>query len=128
MKKIGSIFMVGVLLISSGVALATKSTTLEYKDCSAKAELDCDFNLSWFGDDEGEAETMEKTDTDYSVAARIERWDSKTEMGDYKYDGDKSWAQVKYTWSDVYCYQSRHSIDDKNHTKEYVVKSYKDVD
>lgn len=45
-------------------------------------------------------------------------------MGNYKYDSDASLAQCNYTWTDVYSFQSRHSIDNSTNTKEYAVDAF----
>ena len=111
------------------VNAATKSSLLEYKGTKAQTRLETDFRRALWGKDYATATTSFITNNNnFKVAVRLERWDDENTMGDYKYDSDKSLAQVNYTWSDVYAYISRHSIDNWSNTVEYAVDTHRDVE
>ncbi|MDY4095729.1 MAG: hypothetical protein SOY47_03250 [Lachnospiraceae bacterium] len=125
-KKIFTMLCVGVLSVCCCVmAFAASSSTLEHKGVKATAKLIPTFQWAISGNDKATAITEFTTDNnDYRVAVRLERWDDKNTMGDYKYDSDSSIAQCNYTWTDVYAFKSRHSIDNSNNTVEYAVDSF----
>lgn len=125
-KKLFVALCAGVLSVCCGVtAFAAYSSTLEYKGVKATAKLTPTFQWAIVGSDKATATTEFTTDNNgYRVAVRLERWDDKNTMGDYKYDSDSSIAQCNYTWTDVYSFQSRHSIDNSGNTKEYAVDAF----
>ncbi len=127
-KKFLAISMASIMTISvASIALvANASETFDYKGIKATAALDTKFGWNFFNSpDEAKATTkFDKSHKGYRVASRIECWTAKDKMSGYKYDCDSKTAEVNYNWSNVYCYQSRHSIDNSNNTKEFVVKSY----
>lgn len=106
-------------------AFAAYSSTLEYKGVKAEAKLVPTFQWMILGNDKATATTSFTTDSGgYRVAVRLERWDDKNTMGDYKYDSSSTLAQCNYTWTDVYAFQSRHSIDNSSNTTEYAVDAF----
>lgn len=125
-KKLVTILCTGILSIGCFfTAFAAYSSTLEYKGAKATAKLDPQFQWAVLGSDKATATTEFTTSNNgYRVAVRLERWDDKNTMGDYKYDSDSSLAQCNYTWTDVYSFQSRHSIDNSTNTKEYAVDAF----
>lgn len=125
-KKLFTVLCAGALSVCCCVsAFAAYSSTLEYKGTKATATLTPTFNWQILGSDKATAKTEFTTNNNgYRVAVRLERWDDKNTMGDYKYDSDSSLAQCNYTWTDVYAFQSRHSIDNSDNTAEYAVDSF----
>lgn len=125
-KRLLTVLCAGALSVCCCVtAFAAYSSTLEYKGVKATAKLTPNFQWSVLGSDKATATTEFTTDNGgYRVAVRLERWDDKNTMGDYKYNSDSSLAQCNYTWTDVYAFQSRHSIDNSNNTLEYAVDSF----
>ncbi|ASS88271.1 hypothetical protein ABEP13_09005 [Geobacillus stearothermophilus] len=112
------------LLAGANVYAATKTGTLTYKDLEARYKLDVDWN--WFDNDNAVAETkFVNPKSGYKVAVRLEMWKNGKMQG-YKYQEDKKWAQVTYSWTGVDVYQSRHSINDVSTNKELVVRSLRD--
>ncbi|SHH85655.1 hypothetical protein SAMN02745135_02427 [Caloranaerobacter azorensis DSM 13643] len=132
MKKKRTIMVLALalmLIMAVPVLAKTSERILEYKGTKAIATLETDFNWSVFGKDYGKAKTKFTTGNNgYRVAVRIERWDDKYTMADYKYDSSSSLAQCNYTWTDVYAYMSRHSIDNSSNTVEYAVDSFNHVE
>ncbi len=125
MKKFMVIVMALVLTVGIVVPAYAASSTLEYKGVKADAELDPEFHWSINGSDKATATTEFTTPSgSYRVAVRLERWDDKYTMGGHKYDNDSQLAQCNYTWTDVYSFQSRHSIDNSTNTYEYAVDSF----
>lgn len=107
------------------VFAGTKSSTLEYKGSKATAKLDVDFSWKIITSDKATATTsFTNNPNNYRVAVRLERWDTSSTMGDYKYNSDAQIAQCNYTWTDVHAFQSRHSIDNSTNTIEYAVDSF----
>lgn len=129
-KRIVAVFCAFVLSLSCFVtAFAAYESTLEYKGTKATAKLVPEFHWAVNGSDKATATTKFTTSNNgYRVAVRLERWDNKNTMGDYKYDSDSSIAQCNYTWTDVYAFQSRHSIDNSNNTQEYAVDAFNAVE
>lgn len=124
-KKLLGVFCAGALSVACCVTAFAYSSTLEYKGVKATAELVPEFNWAVLGKDKATATTEFTTGNGgYRVAVRLERWDDKNTMTDYKYDSDSALAQCNYTWTDVYAYQSRHSIDNATNTQEYAVDSF----
>ncbi|MBD5466485.1 MAG: hypothetical protein HDR22_11890 [Lachnospiraceae bacterium] len=125
-KKILSVLCAGVLSLCCTVtAFAAYSSTLEYKGVKATATLTPSFQWKIVGNDKATAKTQFTTNNGgYRVAVRLERWDDKNTRGDYKYNSDASIAQCNYTWTDVYAFQSRHSIDNSSNTVEYAVDAF----
>lgn len=120
-KKLASIGLTVAMVASMGVN-AFASNTLEYKGVYATPSLVANFQWSIFGSDSATAKTtFSSANNGYRVATRLERWDDKNTMADYKYDSDSSVAQCNYTWTDVYAFISRHSIDNSTSTTEYAV-------
>lgn len=112
------------LLAGANVYAATKTGTLTYKDLEARYKLNVDWN--WFDNDNAVAETkFVNPKSGYKVAVRLEMWKNGKMQG-YKYQEDKKWAQVTYSWTGVDVYQSRHSINDVSTNKELVVRSLRD--
>lgn len=125
-KKFLSVLCAGVLSLCCTItAFAAYSSTLEYKGVKATATLTPTFRWAISGSDEAKAITEFTTGNGgYRVAVRLERWDDKNTMADYKYDSDSAIAQCNYSWTDVYAFQSRHSIDNSANTVEYAVKAF----
>jgi hypothetical protein len=125
-KTIISFVSVLVLSITTAIPVfGAYTSTLEYKGAKADAELVPKFQWSVVGSDKATATTEFTTSNKgFRVAVRLERWDDKKTMGDYKYDSDSQIAQTNYTWTDVYAFQSRHSIDNSTNTKEYAVDAF----
>ncbi|SEA04140.1 hypothetical protein SAMN02745687_01543 [Lachnospiraceae bacterium NK3A20] len=121
-KNIFAILCASVLLACASLAVCAESKDLEYKGTWATATLTPTFQWVRNGNDKATAKTkFVISNPNYRVAVRLERWDSKTTMGDFKYNNDKTLAQCNYTWTDVYAFQSRHSIDNSNDTVELAV-------
>lgn len=126
MKKLFTVFCAMALCASCCLtAFAAYSSTLEHKGVKATATLSPHFQWAALGSDKATATTEFTTGNGgYRVAVRLERWDDKNTMGDYKYDSDAAIAQCNYTWTDVYSFQSRHSIDNSSNTTEYAVDAF----
>lgn len=127
MKKKFMVTTLALMLAAGSLTASAASSSLSYKDTTASADLDCTFHWQVFGSDDATA-TTDKSSGSYPVAVRLELWKTKSSCSMSKYDSDSSYAQCVYSYSDVYCYQSRHSIDNKSHTTEYAVKALKEVD
>lgn len=123
-KKVVYAGLAMIMLLSlTATALAATTKTITYKDTEATAALDTNFNWSVLDSDYAKAWTN-KNYGSYPVAVRLECWINENDFM-YKYDSDASYAECNYTWSDVYCFQSRHSIDNSAHTTEYTVVSFR---
>ena len=117
-------------VITATAYAKTSTSTLEYKGTKATAKLETDFGWKIFGTkDKATATTSFTTSNNgYRVAVRLERWSDKNTMADFKYNKDSQIAQCNYTWTDVYAYMSRHSIDNSTNTVEYAVDSFNHKD
>lgn len=122
LRKRFFIATLSLMILAASLPVAAASSSLSYKNTTASAELVVDFNWAIFGSDDATA-TTDKATGDYPVAVRLELWENSSAYKSFKYDSDSSYAQCVYSWSDVYCYKSRHSIDNSAHTQEYAVKS-----
>ncbi len=123
MKKFVATFCASVLALGCCTAAAfaeTQSQKLDYSGVTADAKLVCKFGIKPFASDDAKATTTFTTAATigYQVAVRLECWqDSNTYTG-YKYDRSSTAAELNYNWSDVYCYMSRHSIDNASGSVE----------
>lgn len=116
MKKFVATVCASVLALSCCAAVAfaeTQSQKLDYKGVTADAKLVCNFGIKPFASDDAKATTTFTTaaTNGYQVAVRLECWQDKNAYIGYKYDRSSTAAELNYNWSDVYCYMSRHSID-----------------
>lgn len=131
-KKLVSLVIVAVIFaIGTGSALAgTKSKTISYEGVSATASLSSDFGWASLKNSDSAKAITKFTGSNggYRVAVRLEAWTSKNKMGGYKYQSSGSYAEQNYSWSDVYSFQSRHSIDNSSNTTEHVVKAFDAVE
>lgn len=118
MKKKVLLGAMVLFLTSSITAFASTMTKNLHSDyCDAEAKLKCTW--SWFGEDTAEATTtFTNKSGNYRVAVRLEEWDEKDGMTDFKYKNNSSKAYVSYSKKGVYQYCSRHSIDNSKNTKE----------
>lgn len=125
-KKVLTFALAAIMVLGvTTTAFAAYSSTLEYKGVKATAELTPTFKWAILGSDKATAITEFTTQNNgYRVAVRLERWDDSSAMSDYKYDSDSTIAQCNYTWTDVYCFKSRHSIDNSTNTTEYSVDAF----
>jgi hypothetical protein len=112
--------------MSLGITAFAASGTITYKDISAEYSLKCDFGWKIFKDDDSakaDTKMVGGKKSGHRVACRLEMWEDSSGVTTYKYESDDVWAQCNITYSDVYCFKSRHSIDNSNNTKELVVKA-----
>ncbi|SES86216.1 hypothetical protein [[Clostridium] polysaccharolyticum] len=122
MRKKLLVSTMALVLVAGSITASAASKSLFYKDTEAKAVLDVDFHWAILDSDDATAYTDKSTGS-YPVAVRLELWKNKSGYDQYKYDSDPSYAECNFSYSDVYCYQSRHSIDNSKHTVEYAVKA-----
>lgn len=128
-KKLVLLVLVMFTVITVTAYAKTSSSTLEYKGTKASAKLETTFRWRLIGSDDAKATTNFTTNNNgYRVAVRLERWSNKNTMADFKYDSDSQLAQSNYSWTDVYAYMSRHSIDNSRNTVEYAVKAFSHVE
>lgn len=123
MKKLAASVCASVLALSCCAAVAfaeTQSQKLNYKGVTADAKLVCNFGIKPFASDDAKATTTFTTaaTNGYQVAVRLECWQTDAGVTGYKYARDWASAELNYNWSDVYCYMSRHSIDDASGSEE----------
>jgi hypothetical protein len=115
-KKIVQVGLITIMLLSiAATALAaTSDKVITYKDTKAIGALDTNFGISPFTSDIAKAWTN-KSFGSYPIAVRLECWrTSSSSSMIYKYERKSTYAECNYTWSDVYCFKSRHSIDYKD--------------
>lgn len=133
-KRLVAGIFAGVLALGCGTAVAfaeTKTDSLSYGGVTADAKLVCKFGFAFLGGADDAKATTDFTTAatkGYQVAARLECWETKNSMIGYKYDRDATNAEVNYNWSDVYCYMSRHSIDNATGSVELDVCDITDVE